>query len=130
MKKGSECRASRAQGKGSGELKTERPAALVFRMIILPGAGLLGRWERRLPRARRGGFFWLFPFLCVMFWLRHEGPVATSKDSPQPCPCPEPDKESPSGAVPPLSPDEQRLAGRGKDGRVFSSEHVGSFLHP
>lgn len=121
MKKESECRASRAQGQGSGELKTERPAASVFPVIIFPRAGRLGRWERRLPQARRGGLFWPLPLLCVMCWLCHEGPAATSKDSLQPCPCPEPDKESPSGAVPLLSPSEQRLASRGKDGCVFSS---------
>ena len=60
MKKESECRASRAQGKGSGELKAERPAAPVFPVIFLPGAGLLGGWERRLPGARQGGSSGLF----------------------------------------------------------------------
>ena len=45
-------------------------------------------------------------------------------------PRPEPDKDSPSGAVPALSPAEQRLAGGGKGGPVFSSEHVGYSCFP
>lgn len=54
MKKESECRASRAQGQGSGELKTERPAASVFPVIIFPRAGRLGGGKGGFPsKARR-----------------------------------------------------------------------------
>ena len=82
MKEESECRASRAQGQGSGERKTKRPAAPVFPMVIFPRAGLM---------ARRVLLASSVP-LCDVLASR-EGPVATSKDSLQPCSCPEPDKE-------------------------------------